>query len=248
LRFNGIPLKEEEAIYSKLKHLPQVIWIVKCAGEWDCMISCTVSTMSELGKTIESITSAAYPHVGSKAVSISTDIWSFSRSYLLKGKEKTAQHMGGVPLELDDIDLKLLRILSQDARKSVVAISQETGLSVKAITNHIKKLGKAGAINNFRLVINYEKSHIFFYKTFIYIKNPDERRLKELVSAINLHPHVVHNLKVIGEWSLEPEFEFENPDEFRKVRQELLNRFSDIIQDIRTVDVLKEYKYTFFHK
>jgi DNA-binding Lrp family transcriptional regulator len=251
LRFNGIPLKTEEDIYSVLKPVPQIIWIVKCEGDWDCIISCTVETLTQMGKLLERVQSAAHPHLHTRAVSITTKVWWFPRSYLVGSKDRHAKITSGLGEQaavVDETDIALLKVLAKDARRSAVAIAEETGLGVKAVTTRIKKMLQTGAINNFRLVIDYEKLGIRFYKTLISLKNPEERRLQQLIETINMNPNVVFNLHVIGEWSLEPEFEFENPDEFPKVRQQLLDEFSDIISDIRTVDVLKEYKYTFFHK
>ena len=53
---------------------------------------------------------------------------------------------------------------------------------------------------------------------------------------------------MIGEWDLEPEFEFETKEEFQKTIQSLMDKYSDIIQRISVITVLKEYKYTFFYK
>ena len=68
------------------------------------------------------------------------------------------------------------------------------------------------------------------------------------MNKLNINPNVIHNLKVIGDWDLEPEFEFENKKDFQKTIQKLMNDFSDIIQKISVIDILKEYKYTFFYK
>ena len=138
--------------------------------------------------------------------------------------------------------------MSKNARKPVIDIVKEMNSTVKIITSRIKKLLKTGVINNFRLVIDYDKLGIHFYKTFFYLKNPEEKRLRQLLRKLNINPNVIHNLKVIGEWDLEPEFEFENKEDFQKTVQELMNEFSDIIQRISVIDILKEYKYTFFYK
>ena len=156
--------------------------------------------------------------------------------------------MGGEQPNIDDMDLKLLRILSKNARKPVVDIVKELNSTVKIVTTRIKKLLKNGIINNFRLVIDYDKLGVHFYKTFLYIKNPDEQRIKQLLLKLNLNTNVIHNLKVIGEWDLEPEFEFENKEDFQKTIQSLMNEFSDVIQRISVINILKEYKYTFFYK
>lgn len=248
LKYDGISLKTEEEIYSKLKEIPQVIWIAKCQGDWDCIISCTVNDVKELNKIKDKILSITNPHISEKSISILSEIWSFPRNYLINKKAETAFEIVGEQPKIDDLDLKLLRILSKDARKPVVDIVKELKSTVKIITTRIKKLLKNGVINNFRLVVDYDKLGINFYKTFFYIKNPDEKRLKLLLSKLNLNPHVIHNLKVIGEWDLEPEFEFEDKEDFQKTIQSLMDEFSDIIQRISVINILKEYKYTFFYK
>lgn len=248
LKYKGISLETEEKLYSKLEKIPQIIWIAKCLGDWDCIISCTVKDIKEFDKIKDKIISITNKHILEKSISILSDIWSFPRNFLINKKSETSFKMPGNPPKIDNIDLNLLRILSRYARKPVVDIAKELNSTVKIITSRIKKLIKNGVINNFRLVIDYDKSGIHFYKTFFYIKNPDEERLKQLLIKLNENPNVIHNLKVIGEWDLEPEFEFENKDEFQETLQNLMNEFSDIIQRISIINILKEYKYTFFYK
>jgi len=146
------------------------------------------------------------------------------------------------------MDLKILRILSINSRLSVVEIAKEAKTTVKIVTTRISKLVKEKVVNSFRLVIDYDKLGISLFKTFIYLKDPNEERIKLLWDKLKLNPNVIHNLKVIGEWDLEPEFEFENKDDFQKTIQSLMNEFSDIIQRISVINILKEYKYTFFNK
>ena len=248
LKYNGISLETEESLYSKLKEISQIVWIAKCRGDWDCILSCNANSLEELDLVKDKIISLSNQYIREKSISISSNIWSFPRNYLINKKAETTFKMGGEVPKIDEIDLKLLRILSKDARKPVVDIVKELKSTVKIVTTRIKKLLKNGVINNFRLVVDYDKLSIHFYKTFIYIKNPDEQRLKQLLSKLNINPNVIHNLKVIGEWDLEPEFEFENKDEFQKTIQSLMNEFSDVIQRISVINILKEYKYTFFYK
>ncbi|MGV8161792.1 MAG: Lrp/AsnC family transcriptional regulator [Candidatus Nanoarchaeia archaeon] len=248
LKYNGISIEQEEDLYSKLKEIPQIIWIAKCQGDWDCIISCTVNTIPELDKIKDKILSISSPYLFEKSISILSNMWSFPRNYLINKKAETTFKIGGEQPQIDELDLKLLRILSKDARKPVVDIVRELNSTVKIITTRIKKLLKNGIINNFRLVIDYDKLGIQFYKTFLYIKNPEEKRLKQLLSKLNINPNVIHNMQVIGEWDLEPEFEFENKEEFQRTIQSLMNEFSDIIQRISVITIIKEYKYTFFYK
>lgn len=248
LKFNGISLETEEEIYNNLKKIPQIIWIAKCQGEWDSLISCTVDNIKEFDQIKDKIIFLANPYIANKSISILSDLWSFPRSYLINKKEIIPFTIGGKQPKIDETDLKILRILSKDARKPVIDIVKEMNSTVKIITTRIKKLLKAGVINNFRTVIDYDKLGIHFYKTFFYLKNPEEKRLKQLLNKLNMNQNVTHNLKVIGDWDLEPEFEFENQEDFQKTIQELMNEFPDTIQKISVINILKEYKYTFFYK
>jgi Lrp/AsnC family transcriptional regulator, leucine-responsive regulatory protein len=248
LKYSGISIETEEEIYSKLKKIPQIVWVAKCQGDWDCIISCNANNLSELDLIKDKIISLSNKYINQKSISISSEIWSYPRNYLINKKEKNIQEIDKEKIKIDETDLQLLRILSKNARKPVIDIVKEMNSTVKIITTRIKKLLKTGVINNFRLVIDYDKLGIHFYKTFFYLKNPEEKRLRQLLEKLNINPNVIHNLKVIGEWDLEPEFEFENKDDFQKTIQSLMNEFSDIIQRISVIDILKEYKYTFFNK
>jgi len=248
IRFNGISLDKEESIYSKLNKVPQVIWIAKCQGDWDSIISCTVNNFKELDQIKDKIINLISLHINKKSISFLSELWSFPRNYLIKKEKETTSKISDKQPKIDETDLQILRILSNNARKPVIDIVKEMNSTVKIITTRIRKLLRTGVIKNFRLIINYDKLGIHFYKTFLYLKDPEETRVKQLLSSLNMNPHVIHNLKVIGDWDLEPEFEFENKEDFQKTVQKLMNDFSDIIQRISVINILKEYKFTFFYK
>ncbi|MFH0701762.1 MAG: Lrp/AsnC family transcriptional regulator [Candidatus Woesearchaeota archaeon] len=248
LVFNGISLQAEEELYVKLKEIPQIIWIAKCQGEYDCLLSCTVNNMEELDSVKDKILALANKHLLNKTISLSSKIWSFPRRYLTAQKEELLEKEDHHPVELDRLDIELLRILSLEGRLSVVQIAKKLKSTIKIITNRIKKLQQSKTINNYRLVIDYEKLGVKLFKTFISLKNPENNRLRQLITYLNTNKHLVHNLKVIGAWDLEPEFEFEKEEEFQKEIQKIKNKFSDIIQKISVINVIKEYKYTFFYK
>ena len=62
-----------------------------------------------------------------------------------------------IGLEMDDLDKKILELLSDDGRKSYRKISRELGVSVGTVHNRVDKLTKHGIITKFVPVINHEK-------------------------------------------------------------------------------------------
>ena len=248
LKYNGISLEEEEKIYLELKKIKEIIWIAKCQGKWDCMISCNAKDFIQLDSIKDKILSISSSYLRDKALSITSEVFTIPRSYLINKKSKSSFPMGGQQVKLDELDLKILRVLSENARKPVVEIVNELNSTVKIITYRIRKMLKEGVISNFRLVLNYEKLGLYFYKTLFYLKKPEEKRLRQLTNYLNSNQNVIHNMKVIGDWDLEPEFEFENERDFQNIIQNIMNEYSDIIQNIEVINVLREYKYTLFYK
>lgn len=60
-------------------------------------------------------------------------------------------------LSMDNLDKKILELLSDDGRKSYRKISRELDVSVGTVHNRVDKLTKTGIINKFVPVINHEK-------------------------------------------------------------------------------------------
>src|SRR5216117_216800 len=57
-------------------------------------------------------------------------------------------------LELDDIDLRILGLLQEDCRTSLVRIGEQVGLSAPAVLERIKKLEAAGIVTGYRAILD----------------------------------------------------------------------------------------------
>lgn len=59
--------------------------------------------------------------------------------------------------ELDEIDMEVLRLLMDDARRPYSAIADEVGLSAPAVSNRIDRLQEAGVIRRFTLDVDHSQ-------------------------------------------------------------------------------------------
>lgn len=64
--------------------------------------------------------------------------------------------------DLDEIDRKILRALSQDGRMSNLALAERIGLSPSACLRRTAALEKLGVISGYRAVISSEKTGVGF--------------------------------------------------------------------------------------
>lgn len=104
-------------------------------------------------------------------------------------------------LQLDGIDKKILRYLMEDARKPILEIARNIGISGAAIHQRLRKLEAAGVIAGSKFIINPK---VLGYTTMAYIgiyldramSNP--RAVKELEKI----PEVLECHYTTGNWSI----------------------------------------------
>ena len=104
-------------------------------------------------------------------------------------------------LNIDGIDKKILRFLMADARKPILEIARNIGISGAAIHQRLRKLEKSGLISGSKFVINPK---VLGYTTMAYIgifldkamSNP--RAVKELEKI----PEVLECHYTTGNWSI----------------------------------------------
>ncbi len=104
-------------------------------------------------------------------------------------------------ITMDGIDKKILRFLMQDARKPILEIARNIGISGAAIHQRLRKLEKSGLIAGSKFVINPKK---LGFTTMAYIgifldkamSNP--KAVKELETI----PEVLECHYTTGNWSI----------------------------------------------
>lgn len=64
--------------------------------------------------------------------------------------------------DMDDIDARILRVLSREGRISNLALAERVGLSPSACLRRVAALEKAGVIRGYRAVLSPEKTGVGF--------------------------------------------------------------------------------------
>ncbi|MBS7251161.1 MAG: Lrp/AsnC family transcriptional regulator [Candidatus Freyarchaeota archaeon] len=83
---------------------------------------------------------------------------------------------------LDDIDEKLIRILSEDSRKPIRDIAEELNLSIATVRKRIQRLVDEGIIKKFTVLLNPGLSENRI--TSIVTVQPATHRLNEIVNRL----------------------------------------------------------------
>lgn len=250
LSLQHINSEKLQKIIDRLNKNESLKWIVSCRGNWDLLIAIETDSIEHIKKEKDEILSLFENHIEKKSISILVEAITYNRDYLLTDKNQINKSRTIMkkeePITIDDINLKILKILSKNARKSVLEISQELKQTPRIINYRIKQLIKNKIILGFKIAINYEKLGIKFYKTFIYLDNQSAERKKQFIHYLTQHPNIIHHVEVISNWDLEPEFEVFGEEEFDNIINDIKNNFSDIIKSIDVITISKEHKFIYF--
>ena len=249
LAFQHLKPSRFKEIVAKLKRKEEVKWIVSCRGRWDLLISSEAKSLEEIDVLKDEILSLFEGYVHKKAISILIEAENYHRDYLLDDKKaspRTRIVMDKTKeIKLDDLDIKILKKLAEDGRKPVIEIASALKQSERIVGYRLKQLEKKKIILGYKIAINYEKLGIKFFKAFIYLDNPGKEKIHALIRDLGRNKQIIHHVKVLGNWDLEPEFEVYSEGEFNKLLDEIKSSFSDIIKNIEVIMIIEEHKFVY---
>ena len=104
-------------------------------------------------------------------------------------------------VKIDGIDKKILRYLMQDARKPILEIARNIGISGAAIHQRLRKLEASGLLSGSKFVINPK---VLGYTTMAYIGIFLDKAMSNprAVSALEKIPEVLECHYTTGNWSI----------------------------------------------
>jgi len=250
LAFQHLNSEKLNKIIAELKKNKSIKWIVSSKGNWGLILSLETDSITNIDSLKDEILDKFSHHIDKKSISILVEASTYNRDYLLEktspAKRERIIMKQDVKSEIDELDLNILKKLGQNARKSIVDIATELKTNVRIINYRIKQMTKKQIILGFKIALNYERLGIKFYKAFIYLDSPKKERIEELVSYLESNKNVTHHVKVLGNWDLEPEFEFYSEEGFDETLTNLKDKFSDIIKKLDVITISKEHKFIYF--
>ena len=99
---------------------------------------------------------------------------------------------------MDEISLKIIKILQEKARIPNVEVARQVGLAPSAVLERIRKLEKQGMIDGYEVRLNPERFGRSMV-AFIFVETDPETKEAELGQALASHPEVQEVHYVAGE-------------------------------------------------
>jgi len=120
---------------------------------------------------------------------------------------------------MDELNLQILRILSEDGRKSYRSISEQLKKSPITIKNHIEEMEEAGIIKNYGVQIDYEE---IGYNIIALIElTISKGKMLEIEQDLAKNPNVFAVYDITGEFDALILARFRNKGELSKMIKEI---------------------------
>lgn len=140
---------------------------------------------------------------------------------------------------LDELDRKILDLLTQNARYSYSELGERLGLSRVAIKNRMDALEQRGVIEGYTVIVNPQRTGGAISCYYEIEVRPDA--LAEVIRILNDCPTVTQIYRVTGECRLHAHAVAAGQDELERLMTQVLDRLPGILS-LRTNVILSRIK------
>ena len=149
-------------------------------------------------------------------------------------------------IKLDRIDLKILDLISENARLTYSDIAKELNVTPHTVIRRISDLKKETLIMGFEPFIDLTKSQYSGYKALVTLKYHTGQKKNEIINYLKSDVNVINIIEFIGPWDFEIEFEVDSRDRELELTRNFQERFSDVIKEFEVIPLLSELRHNFF--
>jgi DNA-binding Lrp family transcriptional regulator len=247
LQLQNINEKEERDLLEKIKNKHYVGWIVNSSGKWDVVLCIYAQSTLQFDKAMNEIleicSNKVHEYIFTQLISAEHIGYRFLGE---KVSSEIFQSDKVSPFELEILDKKILKELSQNARLTSVEISERINIPLHLVRYHLKSLLKKKIIEGAKPKINISKLGLQWHLLLIQFASIGEKRKKEFIDFCLSHPKFYYVTHTAGQYNLMLDIHVKSAQEFREVLFELKEKYSDVIKTYESLLIFEEYKIDYF--
>jgi DNA-binding Lrp family transcriptional regulator len=250
LRINHV---KENSLKELIKYLisrKDTSWISTIGGNYDLICTFFAYNASQFNKNLREIISKFPQLIKEFTILTTIVIRNFDRTYLAKSIISNERFIGGdrKPEKIDKIDTILLNLISENARASSVQLARKLSITPKTVISRIKELEKKEIITGYKTHIEIRNMNYISKLLLIKYHNISVELEINLINFLKYHQNVISVVKTLGEWDLEITIEAKDTKDFRKIEIEIREKYSTLIQNIKSLPLYENLKKNFFPK
>lgn len=226
---------EREKFYNYIKKLPGLYWFGGNDGVWDLHSTFYARSMNDFNQLKNKVYTDFRHLIIKRDIGMLVNVRQYPKRYLLdnlKERPNPTMFAGEVVFnELDQLDQKLLNILAQEARISLVELAHKTNSTVDIVRNRMKKMEEKGIIMQYRIALNHAKLGYEMFKAFIYFYNLSEADENKLFEYAKQHRSICYLIRQLSAWDIELEIMAKGYDQFNIIMDKIRTEFANCIRN-----------------
>jgi Lrp/AsnC family transcriptional regulator for asnA, asnC and gidA len=231
IKFQHDTPEREIEMVNLLVAKPYTWWVGRIEGQRDLCFTIWAKDIYDLFDIIREIQQEFKWLIKDFVPGIYAKFYQYRRSYLLNKQTDDSKPVITCFREVadfDETDINLLRIIAADARMPTTDIASRLNVTSDTIRMRLKKLIDKKIIQGFRAAIDLSNLGYLWYK--IQLDLEDVSKISNIIHYASGHPNIVYAYEIIGGYDLELELEVENYEQFKKILDEIRDRFSKEIR------------------
>ena len=253
LKLHNVSEKIIQEIILFLSQNQQVAWVVQLDGSFDvgfAVKAANIHDVLSLSRVIDDLTSVFNCYVNKRVFCVNIAGEYMSRDYLVNRTRKLDRigfySVLSEPVEIDDLNLQIVRLLAEDARRSAVDLAKVLPVSSDAVLQRIKRLESLKVITRYNLVLNHFLFGYAHYKVFVYLNRISPDRQRAFMEHCKQQPNVIFMVKTLGPWDCELDLEVASLQEYKRLMMDLTSEFADVVTDYDGLVINRVHKYNLF--
>lgn len=140
---------------------------------------------------------------------------------------------------IDSTDLKLIKLLNEDAKKTLKELSREIGLSISAVKKRLEKLEKLQVIKKYTVVVDHRKLGLGL-TAFLRLE-VDPKDLKSLIQRLSHYKEVCEVHRITGDHNLLVKVRAKDIPSLNRFLENLTDS-SEVVKDLETLVAIESFK------
>ncbi len=247
VKLSHVASADVSKLLAELEKMSAITFLSRVKGPWDLDIVYTSRTVTEFDSFRIRFFEMYNSFIESYNIAILSSIYSYEKSYLIGADRSHVVVKKFAPsmYVADDLDLKLLRALSRDARKTLPDLANECGCSMLTARRRLKLLEKNGILLYYRPFLNLEKMGYSYYKLHLALRYYSAKDLIKLRGFVELKNFVIYTDHFINSEEFEIEVQVPTQAAYLEFLAELYAEFGTIIKSSYDLEFYDQRVYRY---